>query len=174
MKTLTDMIAIMVQYFGPDSKRIQHFMKVWAFAKTIGEQEMLDEKTEYNLEIAAIMHDIGAHIAEEKYNSTSNLYKTIEGPSISDMILLNLGIDRSVIERVHFLVANHNTYSGNMDKDLQILIEADFLVNSYEEGLEVEAIRSFRDKYFKTATGTKLLNDMYGLFTPEDEERIFN
>lgn len=173
MKNLTDMIAIMVQYFGPDAKRIQHFMKVWAFAKTIGEQEMLDEKMQYNLEISAIIHDIGIHVAEEKYNSTSGIYQQIEGPSISDMLLLNLGFDRSIIDRVHFLVANHHTYSNIQDMDHQILIESDFLVNAYEDSLDSDTIRNFRDTVFQTATGTKMLNDMYGLNTLEDDEKIY-
>lgn len=173
MKNFTDMIAIMVQYFGPDAKRIQHFMKVWAFAKTIGEQEQLNGDEQKVLEIAAVIHDIGIHIAEEKYNSASGIYQQIEGPRIADMLLLNLGFDRKVIDRVHYLVAHHHSYTNIDSIDLQILIEADFLVNSFEDEMEIEVIRNFRDKIFKTATGTKLLNDMYGLFTPEDEERIF-
>ena len=40
---------------------------------------------------------------------------------------------------------------------LRILIEADFLVNAYEEGLSEEAVQVGREKLFTTATGKRLL-----------------
>jgi len=39
--------------------RIQHFLKVHSFAKTIAVFEHLDEKTLFITEAAAIVHDIG-------------------------------------------------------------------------------------------------------------------
>ena len=35
----------MIDYYKGDPKRIQHFLKVHAYAKLIGEQEGLDKKT---------------------------------------------------------------------------------------------------------------------------------
>ena len=35
-----------------------HFLKVWAFARNIGEAEGLDSETQEILEIAAVIHDI--------------------------------------------------------------------------------------------------------------------
>ena len=35
----------MIRYYSKDAKRIQHFVKVHAFAKLIGEMEQLDEET---------------------------------------------------------------------------------------------------------------------------------
>ena len=37
------LIAAMTRYFSGDPKRIQHFIKVYSFAKTIAKIEMLDE-----------------------------------------------------------------------------------------------------------------------------------
>ncbi|MFZ2741890.1 MAG: phosphohydrolase, partial [Ruminococcus bromii] len=34
-------ITAMIEYFGSDKKRIHHFLKVYSFAKTIGESENL-------------------------------------------------------------------------------------------------------------------------------------
>ncbi len=48
---------------------INHFMKVWAFAKTIGELEKLDSETQFILEISAITHDIACPLCREKYCS---------------------------------------------------------------------------------------------------------
>ena len=37
---------------------IDHFVRVWTYAKTIGELEGLDANTQYILEVSAITHDI--------------------------------------------------------------------------------------------------------------------
>lgn len=42
-------------------------------------------------------------------------------------------------------------------------LEADFLVNAYEDDLSKESICTFREKVFRTKTGMQLLNAMYGL-----------
>ena len=57
----------MIRYYSKDAKRIQHFVKVHAFAKLIGEMEQLDEETMKILETAAYVHDIGIKPAESKY-----------------------------------------------------------------------------------------------------------
>ena len=65
----------MIDYYQGDSKRIQHFLKVHAYAKLIGEQEGLDKET---LEVAALTHDIGIKGSEQKYNSSAGKYQEIE------------------------------------------------------------------------------------------------
>lgn len=47
--------------------------------------------------------------------------------------------------------------------DYRILLEADFLVNAFEDDLSSESICTFREKVFRTKTGTELLNMMFGL-----------
>ena len=47
--------------------------------------------------------------------------------------------------------------------DYQILLEADFLVNAYEDGLSVQGISAFRAKVFRTRSGIRLLDAVYGL-----------
>ena len=43
------------------------FLKVYSYAKTIGEMENLDEKMQEILEVTAVLHDIGIKVSEEKY-----------------------------------------------------------------------------------------------------------
>lgn len=57
----------MIEFYRGDPARIQHFVKVHSFAKLIGEEEHLEEKTLYILEAAAYVHDIGIRPAEQKY-----------------------------------------------------------------------------------------------------------
>lgn len=62
--------------------------------------------------------------------------------------LEELGADEKLIDRVCFLIAHHHTYDGVDGLDYQILLEADFLVNAYEDQLKPEAIATFRDKEY--------------------------
>ena len=51
--------------------------------------------------------------------------------------------------------------------DYRILLEADFLVNAFEDNLSKEAIESFGNKVFKTGTGKSLLRTLYGVETAQ-------
>ena len=106
--------ALMTAYNAGDPKRIQHFIKVFQLASVIGTLEQVDEETLFVLETAAIVHDIGIRICEQKYHM-----------------------------------------------DYQILVEADFLVNIYEDELPAENIRIIKQCIFRTPTGIRLLEDMY-------------
>ena len=84
------LLAAMTHWFAGDPRRVHHFLKVWAFARTIGQSEGLDGGADY-----------------------------------------------------------------------QILIEADFLVNAYEDGMRPAAVATVKRKIFRTRLGTELLETMY-------------
>lgn len=150
-----------IKYFDGDVKRINHLIKVYGFAKTIGELEGLDERTQKILEITAITHDIGIKISEIKHNSATGYYQQLEGPNEARKLLEGLGIEDIIIERVCWLIAHHHTYL-NIDKpDYQILVEADFLVNAYEDHMDKDAIESVKTKVFRTESGRSLLDSIY-------------
>lgn len=163
MKKITQIISAMVNYYNGDPRRVGHFMKVYSFAKTIGEAEQLDGKTQEILEIAAATHDIGIKISEQKYNSSAGKHQEHEGPALAEKLLLSLDVERSIIDRVMFLIAHHHTYSDVRGIDYRILIEADFLVNAYEDNMSKDAIKKAREVIFHTKTGTKFLNDIFAL-----------
>lgn len=159
------LIIEMTGYFEGDPKRIQHFIKVHSFAQLIGDAEELDVKTNYCLNVAAVVHDIGIKTAEEK-NGKGNCGGKLQekyGPKIAEKMLTKLNFSSDVIERVCFLIAHHHTYNNVDSLDWQILLEADFLVNAYEDNLPEDSIINFREKVFKTKTGIDLLNNMFGL-----------
>lgn len=161
--TVTKTISAMVEYFSGDPRRISHFLKVYAFAKAIGEAEGLPKEQQEILELAAAVHDIGIKKGEELYGSSSGKYQEMLGPAEAERLLRPLGIDEKAIERICFLVGHHHTYNMIDGLDYQILVEADFLVNAYEDGLSEQAILNVREKLFKTRTGTKMLNDAFTL-----------
>lgn len=161
MASTQDVMMKMIEYDVGDPKRIQHFIKVYQFAKLIAEMEQVDKNTQEIIEISALVHDIGIHASEQKYRSSAGNYQELEGPPIAQALLKELRYPDSVISRVCWLVGHHHTYNGIQDMDHQILVEADFLVNAYEDGLTVSTISDVFSKIFKTPSGKRLLQTMY-------------
>ena len=155
------LLQAMFLYDKGDPKRIQHFVKVYEFAKYIGKGEKLDEKTYKTLKLAAIVHDIGIHKAEKKYGQCGGKLQEKEGPPEAEKLLKKLGADRETIDRVCYLVGHHHTYHDMDGMDYQILLEADFLVNADEGGYSKEAIENACRNVFRTDTGIRLLKSIY-------------
>ena len=153
----------MIQFDQGDAKRIQHFLKVHAFAQLIAQGERLDPRTRRIAECAALVHDIGIHPAEAKYGCSDGKLQEQEGPAPARTLLTAAGLAPADIDRICWLVGHHHTYAPVDGLDHQILIEADFLVNFYEDGIGEAAIRHAYDHIFRTATGRALCRAVYGL-----------
>jgi len=154
-------IQAMIRYNESDPRRIHHALKVYGFAKTIGELENLDEDQLEILEIASVLHDIGIKNSEIKYGSSSGKYQELEGPPVARELLLETALPEDVIQRVCFLIGHHHTYTQINGDDYQILVEADFLVNIFEDDMTAVQAQTVLQKYFKTKTGKEFLTEMY-------------
>ena len=153
----------MILFDKGDARRIQHFLKVYQFAALIGRLEGLAPEQQEILEIASILHDIGIHPAEQKFGYSNGKLQEKEGPVYARQILEEIGgYSSELIERVCFLIAHHHTYENVDGSDWQILLEADFLVNSFEKNMPEESIKSIRSNVFKTKSGIAMLNNQYG------------
>lgn len=163
MNKKNELINAMINYYSGDSKRIQHFLKVYTFAKLIGEMESLDLELLDTIEIAAIVHDIGIKVAEEKYGNCNGKHQEEEGPAIAEKMLSELHFPKSKIERVCYLVGNHHTYTNINGMDYQILVEADFLVNFHEDNTPKEGIKYAYEKIFMTISGRDICKRLFAL-----------
>ncbi len=152
----------MISYFSGDPKRIQHFIKVHSFSALIGKAERLDEYTLFVLEAASLVHDIGIKPAERLYGSCGGKLQEELGPSEARPILEKLGFSEDDTARICFLISRHHTYTDIDGIDLQILIEADFLVNLYEDNSSPEAVLAAYRNVFSTKTGKELCRKIYG------------
>ena len=65
-----------------DPKRIQHLLKVTAFADIIGQSEKLSDYEQLILKLAALLHDIGIKQCEQLYGSTAGHLQELEGPKL--------------------------------------------------------------------------------------------
>ena len=158
-----EVVRRMVLFDKGDVRRIQHFLKVYMFAALIGKMEGLPPEQQEILEIAAILHDIGIIPAEKKYGFNNGKLQEQEGPAYARALLQEAGgYQPELIDRVCFLIAHHHTYEGVDGPDWQILLEADFLVNSFEKNMPEEAIKKMRSRVFKTGSGIAMLNNQYG------------
>ena len=164
MTKIQELALAMINYDNGDPRRIQHTTKVHAYALLIGLGEGLDQETLLILESAALVHDIGIRASEKKYGYQNGKLQEQEGPSVARELLIRIGgYTEEQMERIGWLVAHHHTYHASEDLDYQILIEADFLVNLYEDNEPEDAIRTIRKNIFRTKSGLKILDDMFGL-----------
>ena len=158
------LILKMTEFNKGDAKQIQHFIKVYEYAHIIGKLEGLDEKVQKILDIASILHDIGIHPSEEKYGRCDGKLQEQEGPFYARKMLSDFPeVTKEEIDRVCYLIGHHHTYTNVDGEDYRILLEADFLVNAYEDELSMESICAFKENVFRTKTGIELLDSMYGL-----------
>ena len=155
-----NVIYKVIEYFGDDVRRINHFLKVYGYVKMIGECENLDDSMQEILEVTAVLHDVGIKVAEQKYNQVQDITS-----SWRDLLLQEdsgrTWIPGCFVERVMYLIAHHHTYTNIDGMDYQILVEADFLVNADEDRLSSDAIENFKEKIFKTTTGIAVLENNY-------------
>ena len=161
MDHISSILRSMISYFEKDTRRINHLLKVYGFARAIGTAEGLDAGLQQILEIAALTHDIGIKNSERKYGVSNGAYQQMEGPPEAKKMLEALQVAPATVERVCWLIAHHHTYGNIQGMDYQILVEADFIVNIFEGEMAPDQIRHIREKIFKTRAGLKILDDLY-------------
>ena len=159
MNKIEELDSAMAKYNHGDIARINHARDVHNYAKIIGRQEEISKKEMFILESAAILHDIGIKVCEEKYNSTSGKLQEKEGPIVAKKILEDLNYEN--IDRILFLIGHHHSYNDISGIDYQILIEADLIVNFKEENTPKKTIKKLYESIFKTKTGKQLCKDIF-------------
>jgi len=160
METTDIIVKKMIDYNAPDMKRINHALKVTAFSQAISFGENVKNEDRKIIECAAVLHDIGIHEAEKQYGCSDGKLQEKLGPDIALKLLVDADFTDAEKERVCFLIGHHHTYNID-DFCLQILIEADFIVNSDEgdfpDGTDYRALKT---RIFKTKTGTELFEKL--------------
>lgn len=158
---IAEIMKKMIDFSDSNIHDIDHFIRVWTYAKTIGELESLDAETQYILEVSAITHDIACPLCREKYGSTNGKHQETEGAPMVRDFLRDTGLTDAQIDRVAFLVGHHHTFTDVCGKDYQILLEADYIANASENGYERRSVESFIHKIMQTESGKALAKAVF-------------
>ena len=158
----TAVLLEMIRRNSGDQKRIEHSLKVYGYAQLLGKLEGLSPERQFILELTAILHDIGIHVSEAKYGYSDGQKQEIEGPPVAREILENLSVDAEVVDRVCYIISKHHTFSAIDGIDFQLLVEADFLVNSVEEEVSPEGVKKFVAMNFESEVGKRVIEYLSG------------
>lgn len=158
---LNNIFMRMIEHERAVPRRVGHFVKVASFARNIALSEGLDQHEVFLITAAGLVHDIGIKSALEKYNSSAGKYQEELGAEPAGRLLRESGVSGDDTDRICFLVAHHHSYNKIDGTDFQILVEADFLVNIYEDMMEQNAVQSVYEKYIKTISGKKLFENLF-------------
>ena len=159
--TVAEVIKKMVEYSKGDLHDINHFMKVYAYAKTIAEGENLSPEQQKLVEVTAVVHDIACPLCRVKYGNANGKHQEEESAALIKEFFADSDMSKEFVDRVSYIVSHHHTITGIDGIDYQILVEADFLVNLAEEQSSRETIESVKGKIFKTKTGIWLINKIF-------------
>jgi putative nucleotidyltransferase with HDIG domain len=154
------LIEKMKTVFGSDQKRINHALAVLNYAEKIQSQETA------RLDIvwaAAILHDIGIHQAEQKYQSAAGSYQEIEGPPIARDILQSLAWPTADIDHICAIVGSHHCGSKIDTPEFRCIWDADWIVNLADDyaGLSTNKKRRLIETVLRTPTGRKIAEELY-------------
>ena len=161
MQTIAEIMEKMIDFSEGNIHDIDHFVRVWNYARTIGALEGLDPDKQFVLEVAAIVHDIACPLCREKYGSTNGKYQEREGALLAAAFLADSGMPADWIARVTWLVGHHHTLNDVEGIDWQILIEADYIANATENGYSEANVWNFVSKKFRTAAGKRLVGAIF-------------
>jgi HD superfamily phosphodiesterase len=160
---IQNILERMIVYSEGNLHDIDHFIRVWAYAKLIGELEKLNSETQFILESAAITHDIACPLCRKKYGNSNGKLQEKEGEILVREFFSDSELTARQIDRIAFLVAHHHTLANIDSKDWQILVEADYIANALENGYNKNNIQNFIEKIARTESGKKIIREVFHL-----------
>ena len=159
--SVSQIMEKMIAFSEGNIHDIDHLIRVWTYAKTIGELENLNQEMQFILEIAAITHDIACPLCREKYGNTNGKYQEAEGSELVKIFLSDTEMTEEQIARVAYLVGHHHTFTNIDRMDYQILVEADYIANATENGYSKHNVESFMRNIMKTDSGKRILKSVF-------------
>ena len=161
--SLSRLIHIMMRHYS-DVRYSEHALKVYAYASNISEGEDLSDEDKFILASAAILHDVGIPQAIKLHGSGKGEYQEKEGALLVPELLEQADIQQDISDRVAWLVGHHHTEAlADNDLLLQILMEADYLVNLAEGNIPIEKANEVKEGFFKTNIGKKYITALFNL-----------
>ncbi len=150
-------MALALGYEQGHSRRSLHILSVLRLTQLIADGEGVTGEEREALLAAAILHDIPIRYCKEAYSDACQANQRREAVWMVPEFLQKAGYPPQTAQQVLPLVLGHHRYEETPGPLLQILMEADLLVNR----LEGEPVApEFARRFFKTETGKGLLEAM--------------
>ena len=125
---------LLVDFFGDDFRRIDHAQRVLHHSKEIAAQK---DGADLDIVIACgLLHDVGIKPAEAKFGYNNGKLQEEYGPAIAEELLQSIDFPTEFIVKVKEIIGNHHSPSRYDYIELEILKEADAIVNK-ADSLEV-------------------------------------
>jgi HD superfamily phosphodiesterase len=146
------LVRALLDHFGDDERRIEHAMRVTAWAERIWDVEGGDQDV---ILCVGLLHDVGIKEAEAREGSASGKLQEKYGPGIVRRMLEQIGLPEPVIVESCAIVANHHTPAGIPGPNFPVLWDADMLVNIADDVKvdDPKKMESIIEKSFRTKTG---------------------
>ena len=144
-------IGDMVAYYDNEGY-IAHTLKVFGYAQGIAAGEGVTGQEREIIEYAALFHDVGIPAGMAECGSGAGPIQERLGAPIAMEMTKRYVSDPAIIERVGYLVGHHHSFGIRGQRDLQILFEADWLVNLIESAEKYDR-KIVYEKHFGTETG---------------------
>lgn len=124
------LIKELVDFFGPDYRRIAHAIEVLKYAEITMEQN--PQADEEIVIASAILHDVGIKPSEAELGYNNGKTQELYGPPIASAILQQLQFPAAKIIKVTEIIGNHHSPSRYDYPELAILKTADRIVNQLD------------------------------------------
>lgn len=160
---LPRLVGCVIEFFH-NPRSIEHALKVFAYAQGIGGEEGLDGNDALILAAAALLHDVGIPSSLERFGSAEGKYQEKEGERLCPELLRRAGAPEGIHERVAGLVGRHHSEElASGDPLLQMLMEADYLVNLVEGNLPGRDPREVYEGFFRTDAGKRYMRALFAI-----------
>ena len=134
MLSISQIMEKMIAFSEGNIHDIDHFVRVWNYAKTIAELEGINPDTQYILEVAAITHDIACPLCREKYGNTNGKLQEEEGVPLIKVFLSDFGMTKHILPDRHFLT----TQKLHFTKDKRAFYTAKFAEIHYSKMISLK------------------------------------
>lgn len=118
---------LLVDHFEDDHRRITHALEVLKHAEKI-----MEKRDGFDKDIviaAALLHDAGIKPSEKELGYNDGKTQEKYGPPIAEKLLKSAGFPENKIKKVSEIIGNHHSAPRYDYSELEILKEADRIVN---------------------------------------------
>ncbi len=124
------MVKLLVDFFEDDFRRITHALEVLKHSEII-----MREKTNYDEEVvvaSALLHDVGIKPSEAELGYNNGKTQERYGPEVASELLKRINFPSDKISKVSEIIGNHHSKSRYDYIELEILKQADKIVNKFD------------------------------------------